>query len=459
MDIEKHCIEFIPESERYGSARRLFTIWFSSNVQITTLVVGTLGIAAGLSLFWTSVGTTLGVLIGTVFMAAHSAQGPHLGIPQMIQSRAQFGVIGAMLPLCVIVLVYILFTAANAIVMRDAVKTLLPLGDNGAIWAFGIITLAISFVGYELIHRMGAYMTAISGAVFLTALVLILRHPLPTGVWEISTVQFRATAFMLVVTQGASWTLGFGPFVADYSRYLPSSVSIRETFWYTYIGNALGAALVMFVGALLAVTYASKTSDPGTAIAGLFGGYSKPALSFIVLGVLEINVLQVYSAYMSATAIFTGFSGAREITHKTKSLVMALVTIIATAIALATQYRFNDYFADILIAQIYFLVPWSSINLVDYYFVKHGDYSVKAMFDSKGIYGRFNLRTIAIYGFAVLVQVPFMDLSFYRGPVASAVGSDIAWIPALVVPGSLYYWFARSSRRTLVATKRRLPAH
>jgi NCS1 family nucleobase:cation symporter-1 len=162
---------------------------------------------------------------------------------------------------------------------------------------------------------------------------------------------------------------------------------------------------------------------------------------------------------MSATAIFTGFSGAKEITHKTKFLVMALVTIVATAIALATQYRFNDYFADILIAQIYFLVPWSSINLVDYYFVKHGDYSVKAMFDSKGIYGRFNVRTIAIYGFAVLVQIPFMNLSFYRGPVASAVGSDIAWIPALVVPGSLYYWFARSSRRTLVATKRRVPAH
>ena len=40
MDIEKRCIEFIPAEERYGTPRRMFTMWFSSNLQVTTLVVG-----------------------------------------------------------------------------------------------------------------------------------------------------------------------------------------------------------------------------------------------------------------------------------------------------------------------------------------------------------------------------------------------------------------------------------
>ncbi|WP_018150794.1 cytosine permease [Leeia oryzae] len=43
MDIENRSIEFIPENERYGSAKRLFTIWCSANMQVTTMVIGALG--------------------------------------------------------------------------------------------------------------------------------------------------------------------------------------------------------------------------------------------------------------------------------------------------------------------------------------------------------------------------------------------------------------------------------
>jgi NCS1 family nucleobase:cation symporter-1 len=53
MNIEKRCMEFIPKEERYGTPRRMFTMGFSSNLQVTTLVVGTLGIVNGLGLGWT----------------------------------------------------------------------------------------------------------------------------------------------------------------------------------------------------------------------------------------------------------------------------------------------------------------------------------------------------------------------------------------------------------------------
>jgi hypothetical protein len=35
----------------------------------------------------------------TTFMALHASQGPHLGLPQMLQSRAQFGYRGVVVPL------------------------------------------------------------------------------------------------------------------------------------------------------------------------------------------------------------------------------------------------------------------------------------------------------------------------------------------------------------------------
>jgi len=36
---------------------------------------------------------------------------------------------------------------------------------------------------------------------------------------------------------------------------------------------------------------------------------------------------------------------------------------------------------------LFFLVPWSAINLVDYYLVKHGRYDVQSFFKPDGIYG------------------------------------------------------------------------
>jgi len=118
LEVESHSIEFVPLSERYGSPARLFTIWFGINVSIVCAAVGSLGIASGLSLPWVIAALALGNAIGTVFMAAHSAQGPHLGIPQMIQSRAQFGVLGAAVPLVAVVVTYVLYTAADGLVVE-----------------------------------------------------------------------------------------------------------------------------------------------------------------------------------------------------------------------------------------------------------------------------------------------------------------------------------------------------
>ncbi|MBN3853998.1 cytosine permease [Paraburkholderia sp. Ac-20340] len=450
MDIENRSIEFIPENERYGKPSRLFTIWFSANMQVTTLVVGTLGVAAGLSVFWTIVGLILGNLIGTVFMAGHSAQGPHLGIPQMIQSRAQFGVFGAGIPLFIVVISYILFTAANGVVMRDSIKSIFFMSDNTAIIVFGLLTLIISYIGYELIHRMGAWMSALSGIIFAVAAFVAFQKPFSAHAFSASTHGYINSAFMLVVAQAASWTLGFGPYVADYSRYLPKNISTKQTFWFSYIGNALGSTLVMILGAILAGGIADVTKDPGTGLASLFAGWSRPALIIIVLGVLEINVLNLYSAYMSTTTIFTGFKGMSRVSKTMKFTIMALIAIVATAIAIGTQYHFNDYFSDILVAQIYVLVPWSSINLVDYYLVRKGRYSVPDMYNENGIYGKYNWSTLTIFLVAVLVQVPFMDMSFYHSYFAKLIGADVSWIPSLLVPGALYYFVNRRRGLSLV---------
>ncbi|MFP3701418.1 hypothetical protein SB758_38705, partial [Burkholderia sp. SIMBA_013] len=77
-------------------------------------------------------------------------------------------------------------------------------------------------------------------------------------------------------------------------------------------------------------------NDPGTAIAALFGGWARPALIVIVLGVLVFNVLSLYSAYMSSVTIFSGFRSMTRIRRSTKFGVLFLLFAVSTWIAIAT---------------------------------------------------------------------------------------------------------------------------
>lgn len=90
--IEKHTIGYVPPEDRHGKVRDLFTLWFGGNIAPLPIVTGALGVQLfHLNLVWGIVAILVGHLVGGVLMALHSAQGPQMGIPQMIQSRAQFG--------------------------------------------------------------------------------------------------------------------------------------------------------------------------------------------------------------------------------------------------------------------------------------------------------------------------------------------------------------------------------
>ncbi|MDT9170991.1 cytosine permease, partial [Escherichia coli] len=78
---------------------------------ITAIVDGALAVVFGADALCAIIGLLIGNVIGGIVMALHSAQGPQLGLPQMISSRAQFGIIGAIIPLVLVVLMYIGFAS------------------------------------------------------------------------------------------------------------------------------------------------------------------------------------------------------------------------------------------------------------------------------------------------------------------------------------------------------------
>jgi purine-cytosine permease-like protein len=69
-----------------------------------------------------SIAVVLGCVLGTFFMAFHSTQGPQLGLPQMIQSRPQFGYLGALLVWAVALVTFVGFNAFNEVLAAAYVE-------------------------------------------------------------------------------------------------------------------------------------------------------------------------------------------------------------------------------------------------------------------------------------------------------------------------------------------------
>jgi nucleobase:cation symporter-1, NCS1 family len=256
---------------------------------------------------------------------------------------------------------------------------------------------------------------------------------------------------MLTATQAAAWSLSYGPYVADYSRYLPAAVPASKTFWYTGMGCFLGSVAVMTFGAYLASVAPGLAKDPGIGVAQLFGSLRPLVDMLIVIGVVQGNVMNLYSAYMSSVTIFSGFHGMQRMSRGRKLQIMIVLVTAAGLISAWADDHFQGYFADALNAMVYLLVPWSAINLADYYLVRHGQYNIAALYRCDGEYGAYRWKALATYCFGIAVQVPFVDLSFFKGPVAQALGADVAWLPVLVVPGLVHVLVERGQRQSVLA--------
>src|SRR5690349_24878607 len=158
--VEVRSIDYVPLNERHGKVWSQGPLWFMSNAQIATLAVGTFSAVGGGNLIWSLIAIIAGALLGTFFMAFHAAQGPQLGLPQMIQSRPQFGYVGALLVWLFAYVQYFGFNIFNTILAGDAVAASGRTGSK-TFWYFAVTVIAvlIALVGYDQIHAFERYLT------------------------------------------------------------------------------------------------------------------------------------------------------------------------------------------------------------------------------------------------------------------------------------------------------------
>ncbi|MBN3723794.1 cytosine permease [Burkholderia sp. Ac-20379] len=441
--IEKHTIGYVPPEDRHGKVRDLFTLWFGGNIAPLPIVTGALGVQVfHLNLVWGIIAIIVGQAVGGVLMALHSAQGPQMGIPQMIQSRAQFGSLGALLVTLIAGVMYVAFFASNIVLAGKSlhgITSAVPVPVGIVIGAVG--SGLIGIIGYRFIHILNRIGTWVLGIGIVVGFGYIFTHVQTADF--LTRGGFSFAGWLATVSLSALWQIAFAPYVSDYSRYLPANVKVSSTFWATYLGCAIGSTLAFAFGAVavLAVAPGADTMDAVKQATGPFGPLM---LVLFLLSVISHNALNLYGAVLSTITSIQTFVWRWIPTARARAVFSIVILVASCYGAIGVSTNFIGHLVDLVLALLVVLVPWTAINLIDFYVIHKGDYDIESIFRvDGGIYGRFNPQALIAYAVGIAVQIPFMNTPMYAGPVPGYLdGADLSWIVGLVLTSPLYYWLA-----------------
>ncbi len=442
--VEQRSIDYVPIRERHGKLWHLWPIWFTGGAHLATIASGVVGISLGGNLVWMTIAVIAGCAFGTFFMAFHSTQGPQLGLPQMIQSRPQFGYVGALLVWVVALITFIGYCAFNQVLSADTIYTLVGWNRSTTMVVIGLVAAALAILGYDLIHKAQRILAYILLAVFAVTAVGITRvHFAPE---QLDFGNFKMVPFLTQLLATAGYQLSWSIFVSDYSRYMPHDVGVRASFWWTYIGACLGTLFPTLIGTAAAAMFPAL--DLSAALKStadqMLPGSGGPFLIASILGLVTTSTLMFYSASLTLLSVADSIRPLKPAPWQRPATLVVLLAI-SWVIALGSSAHFAAQFGEFLAILLYLFTPWTAINLVDFYYLRRGHYSVREIFNPNGMYGRWNWRGILAYFGGFTAMIPFFSTGIYRGPVAEALGgADIAMLVGLPVSTGIYLLANRS---------------
>src|SRR3954469_12493566 len=452
MAIEARSIDWVPETERHGRIWHQAPLWFLGNFQYFSIPIGFVGPSLGLSLGWTVLAGVLGILTGTVFMAFHAAQGPTLGLPQMIQSRAQFGYRGVIVPLFATAFTYLAFNVADQVLLGEGLDGAFGWNANlvAIVCAAGAALLAI--YGHDWVHRIFRLLLVIS-LPLMSIVTLGVIFGAAGGHAPKDPGGFTFAAFMAQFSAAAAYNITYAPYVSDYSRYLPRDTPRGKIIASVFAGASTPAIWLIALGAWFWIRLGVTDGLVGLQTSGnnIFdhlGGLTAFVSACALAATMGMN------AYGGMLTTLTGIDAFKKITPtRNKRIVTILVlTVVWFVVAKSISVSSVGAVYAALTLMLYLLVPWTAINLIDFFFVRKGHYAITELFKPNGLYGVWNRRGLIAYAIGFAVELPFMVVlnlttfeSYYTGFAAKnwLNSVDVSWIIGLIVTSIAYLILSR----------------
>jgi purine-cytosine permease-like protein len=420
--IESNSINFIDKSERRGSARSLFWPWAAANVSFLALSYGSFFLGFGISFWQATIAAVIGTLGSFSLVAISSLAGKRANAPTMTLSRAAFGVKGNRLPGFLSYLVFVGWETVLVSLATLASETIFTrVGDMdpdlSKIFGFllaGGLTIIGGVLGFKVIMKIQFFLTITT--IGLTAGYISLT--IDSVNWaRVSAIQNGAIAGFIGAIIFAITGIGLGwvGCAADYSRYLPRTVSGKAVVGWTIFGASIVPIVLVIYGSLLAASSdelnQQVATDPIGALTTLLPTwYLIPFALVAILGLIGGAILDLYSSGLVLVSI--GLPIKRHIAASIDGVIMTIGTIYLVWFA-------SDFFVPFQGFLITLGVPvavWSGLFVADVMLRK--SYAEKELFDLNGRYGACNFKSIGLILFGTLIG---------WGLVTNSLASWLSW--------------------------------
>ncbi|PPQ88566.1 hypothetical protein CVT25_009946 [Psilocybe cyanescens] len=431
--VETEGVTPIPEEQRTDTRTyQMFWLWFSVNFNILAFSTG----SAGPAFFGLGLSNSLLILlvvdvITCAVPAYFAVFGPKLGMRGMVQSRFSWGLYGAVIPSTLNVISTLGFLILNCIIGGQILAAASnKLNDTLGIVIISVISLAVTFFGYRVMHWFESF----------AWVPAVITFPILLGV---ANSHLNPSSMPAVPAPSASMVLSFASFVAssiiswctitpDYGVYHDNKVSTLKIFLYSYFGFLLPSITWHMMGAAFAAAAPGIPSwksgyDEGNDLGGLLsavlspaGGFSKFLLVLIAFGTSCAAAPTMYTFGTSFMAITPAFT-------RVPRYVFAIISeVILIPLAIIGAKKFYSTLVDILSVIGYWSTSFGAIVLIEHFLFRS---SFKAYDIARWDKARLLPPGIAAI-FAFLgsfgIIIPSMQQTWYTGPIAKAGTGDIA---------------------------------
>src|SRR5438270_7463912 len=254
--VEAHGIDAIPAQERHGRPRELAGLWAGAFVNYASVFTASLLTTYyGLGVWDGIAATALGTIAAAVILGLLSNTGPRSGLPQIIFTRAIFGLRGSQVGAALTLFLAVGWFAVDCVIAAQAGAEIF--GGSAAsgltfvlVLVIAAASVAVAIYGHQTIkvlEQWGAIAFALVSAALFISLAPQFRWSFAAtasgGDYPAALVLGFMTCFALV----ASWY----PFASDYSRYLPASSPTRAVTLWPVLGVAVPMLGLGLFGLLL----------------------------------------------------------------------------------------------------------------------------------------------------------------------------------------------------------------
>lgn len=437
LSVESHGIAPVAAEHRYGTARRLFTVWFAPQINMSCVFTGALIASLGLG-FWLSVlAMVIGTVLGSLVVGYLSTLGPRTGTAQLPAARMVFGS-AVVIPAALQWLSSVAWDGLVGLFGGEALAALLGI----PFWVAVLIVLGVQgtvgFIGYELIHRLQAVLTVVLFATFVVFAV-----KLATGHQVVVPASAQGADltgnFVLGVTLALSLAVSWASYAADFSRYLPAQTSSRSVFGYCFAGLAAAYIFIETIGIAAGTIISDQTAEGVRSVMG-GGALGALALAIIALASVGSGVMNDYSGSLALQTL-----GLRV----RRPLSSVVVTTLAFGLILWLHAANTaDRFTNVLLLVSYWIPAFAAVVIVDWRRRARGHATV----DPATAHTPRADAAAALTAFIVayLAAVPFMNTTLLQGFIARAWhGADLAYfvnfVVALLIYGGYRRWRTPSS--------------